>query len=570
MSWVFGYSGILSEQQKLSLSSLYSTPLIKIDEHQLFIAAGGNEFTCNFSAEKKWIILGVGIDTDSNSSGFLSKNDWEKRIDENSYRDPQGHYLLIIWDTDKINFYSDPVGLRTIYFYKDKTGVYFSSNLEWITSVMPKAEIDYKVFGSRWMTFNQLSNNSFIYGVEKLPPASVGEIKSGSIKIQSENWFPELTVSTPEQLFDLLRKFLLIDLPENLKMSFGLSGGLDSRFLLSFLLQIRKQNFNIHSFGYNDDVDLQVAKKISNELALKCFFLHPPEMDSGQFLKLAGEYIASTQLVGPFSSYMKLAVLNNRYFKDKFLIDGALAEFARRQFLNRLLFKGRNALLNNNYPEIVKHLLIPKPRIFKEEYEKMMLESAIKQMEDIYQTFPDPKEIGPENFVDLLVVKFRIPNYFGPEQARLDNILPGFTPFAQRSTISASLGIPAMQRKNSQLFYKAIHENYPALKHFPLVKNSTIYPYGLSSLTSYAYIRLKKALGKNKTGEMASSFFKTREKLIRETITREKIREYKPYNEESVMHIINEFYDRKNKNADDLDWLLTFEIFRKHLNINDS
>ena len=142
--------------------------------------------------------------------------------------------------------------------------------------------------------------------------------------------------------------------------------------------------------------------------------------------------------------------------------------------------------------------------------------------------------------------------------------------FAQRNIISVSLGIPVKQRKNSQLFYNAIKENYPALEDFPLVKNSTVYPYGLSSLTSHAYTRLKKTISKKKTGETLLNLLKIHEKPIKEIITRDKIREYKPYDEDSVIKIVNDFYSGKTENADDLNWLLSFEMFRKELNITES
>ena len=567
MSWIFGFSGSLSEQKKLSLSSIFPVPQVKIDEPKIFIAAGGPDYTFNFSQENRWLMIGVGISGSGENRKLMMKADWEGIIKEGTLRDPEGHYLILKWDYEKINIYSDPIGLRTIYFYRHKEGIYFSSSLAWITAVMGKVEIDFTEFGSRWMAFNQLSNNSFICNIERLPPASSALITHGTVKIESENWFPEIKPSEPENLFANIRGLLSVDLPENIKMTFGLSGGLDSRFLLSFLLQDRHQKYNIHSFGYNDDADLQIAKKISEELTLKCYFLHPREPGSGQFFTQAGEYTGIVQLAEPVSSYMKLAVLNNKYFDNKFLIDGALAEFARRQFLNRLLIKGKGALENKNHKEVLKHLLVPKPKIFKEEYEEMMLENAEEQLRLIFEAFPDPAEIGVENFVDFLVVKYRIPNYFGPEQSRLDNILPGFMPFAQRSTISASLGIPVKHRKNSQLFYNAIHNNYPALEGYPLVKNSTIYPYGLSSLSSYAYTRLKKSFRKNPQEESICQLFRVHEKTIREIITRDTVREYKPYNEEVVMSILNDFYSGRKNSSNDLNWLLTFELFRNKLSI---
>ncbi len=566
MSWIFGFLGSLSEQKKLSLSSLFPVPDLKIDEPRLFIAAGGPEYTINFSKENRWIMLGVGIGGSVDHRKLLLKDDWDSLVENGTFRNPEGHYLVIKWENEKIKFYSDPVGLRTIYFYKYKSGIYFSSNLDWITTVMDKVEIDFMEFGSRWIAFNQLSNNSFIDNIVKLPPYSSAELTHNTIKIETENWFPDIKHSEPEILFENIRGLLSVDIPDNIRMTFGLSGGLDSRFLLSFLLQDRNQKYNIHSFGYNDDADLQVAKKIGEELALKCYFLKPHESGNGLFFNKAGEYIAAAQLIEPVSSYLKLAVLNNKYFEDKFILDGALAEFARRQFLNRLLIKGKSALLNKNYSEVLKHLLVPKPKIFKEDFEEMMSENAVEQLRRIFELFPDPGEIGVENFVDLLVAKYRIPNYFGPEQARLDGILPGFMPFAQRSIISGSLGIPVKQRKNSQLFYNAIHNNYPALEDYQLVKNSIAYPYGLTSLASYAYTRVKKSVRKNPQEESICSLFRVHEKTIREIITRDAVRAYKPYDEESVMSIINGFYNGK-KNSADLNWLLTFEMFRKKLNI---
>ncbi len=570
MSWIFGFSGSLSEQKKLSLSSIYPVPIIKIDEPRLFIAAGGRDYTINFSEENHWIMLGVGITGSGKSRKLLLKEDWERLVKAETLREPEGHYVVVRWDNEKINFYSDPVGLRTVYFYKYKSGVYFSSNLDWITAVMDKADIDFMEFGTRWMAFNQLSHNSFIYDVEKLPPASAAVISHGNIKIETNEWFPDTDDSQPENLFDNIRGLLSVDLPERTKMTFGLSGGLDSRFLLSFLLRDRITKFNIHSFGYNDDPDLQVAKKISEELALKCYFLQPREPGSGLFFNKAGDYVSAAQLTEPVSSYMKLAVFNDKYFEDKFLVDGALAEFARRQFLNRLLIKGKSALLNKNYAEVLKHLLVPKPKIFKEEIQEMMQENAVEQLRKIFKLFPDPGEMGVENFVDFLVAKYRIPNYFGPEQSRLDGILPGFMPFAQRSVISSSLGIPVKLRKNSQLFYNAVHNNYPALEDHPLVKNSTIYPYGLSSLASYAYTRIKKTIKKNPQEESICALFRMHEKTIREIITRDAVREYKPYNEEAVMGIINDFYSGKKNSSSDLNWLLTFEMFRKKMSITGS
>ncbi len=86
MSWIFGFSGNIDEQKKLSLSSLYSEPLFKLDNPRLFVAAGGNEFTCLYSEKKNWVVLGTGMEPGQSSLKLLNKENWEKRIENNSFK----------------------------------------------------------------------------------------------------------------------------------------------------------------------------------------------------------------------------------------------------------------------------------------------------------------------------------------------------------------------------------------------------------------------------------------------------------------------------------------------------
>ena len=104
MSWIFGFSGNLSEQKKLSLSSLYPEPQLTIDEPRLFIAAGGNEFNCISSREGKWILVGTALGEADGHFRLLAKSDLEKRLLTDSPSQLGGHYLLIKWNNEKISF----------------------------------------------------------------------------------------------------------------------------------------------------------------------------------------------------------------------------------------------------------------------------------------------------------------------------------------------------------------------------------------------------------------------------------------------------------------------------------
>ncbi|MBK7378296.1 MAG: hypothetical protein IPJ03_04730 [Ignavibacteriales bacterium] len=566
MSWIFGYKGIVNDQELVPVVP-FDNVLFSFKSGNLFIAAGGNPDSCFYSTEEKWIACGFGIIELNDQKRMMTREDWSYYFTAKFKPEIEGHFIVLRWGVNELHFYNDTFGLRTIYFLESASRIFFATDLNKLTPFMKSVEMDFGVFGSRWLLFNQMSNESFIKAVKKLPPYSEASIKSTALNILRKNFNHNILVTTKENLYSSIRKYLNIKLPDQFCISLGLSGGLDSRMLLAFMLK-EKLNFKVHTFGYEDDQDAIVANRIGNSLNLDLKHIkYQPGYDD-DFIKRLNNYCAEIKLAEPASSYIKLRVFEDDYFQNKILIDGALAEFARRQFMNRLLIRGRKFLFNKDYISISKLLTVHRASIFNAEIQKEMNSGILEDIENIFSELPDVSKVGAENFVDLMVLKYRIPNYFGPEQSRLDNIMLSFMPFAQFKLILTSLGIPAKHRRNGNLFYKAIDEYYPPLKKIPLVKNGITYSYGSSTIKSFLITSVKKRFIKTSSYNYKVGLFDFIEAYVRDLFADKQAQQCSIYDQAAVKKIISDYYSGNKGRVDDLDWLYTFEMFRRKMNIS--
>lgn len=566
MSWVFGYIGNLDASTKKLIQKFINSPEIICDRDELFIAGGGDTSTYHFLPELNSLALGFGILDEHTNYKWMNKQDWEHVILNNSLKTVEGHYLLIKWSKSDVCFISDPVGLRTVYFYKTKNVTFFSTKIKLITELIEYVEINFTEFGAKWLLYNKFSFSHFIEGLEKLPPGSVAVISLKGIEYTPTGYIAEKMENNTDDLIHQIIKLLRIKLNNGYKISFGLSGGLDSRFLLSILL---KENieFELHTFGYDDDPDVIIAKKVAQELGLKINHIKSKYLFDEEFISEVMDYASGIELVEPVSTYIKLETLNNQYFKDKIILDGALAEIARRQLLNKLVYFGKNELKNKNAEGILKYFTASRPVFFKKPFYDKMYKGAIQDLNRIFLELPDFKDSSVENFADLLVFKYKVPNGIGLEQARLDQFVLSLMPFGQMKTFDICQSIPVSAKTNSKILYNYIDEYAPVLAKIPLVKAGLTYPYKSSTIKAQLLRRYKSFFGIEKNLDKVN-FYNSIKHIVLETLSEDKIKKYEPYDMDKVSEIVNGFYGGNPQYADSLDWLFSFEIFRNKLIIN--
>ncbi len=566
MSWIFGYFGNIDSATKANVRRLFSESDILVEKDQVFIAAGGTTLNYNYFPELKTIALGFGIIDKNGDYKWMSNQDWKNAILNNAIKALEGHYLLVQWNDNEVKFLSDRVGLRTVYFLKKQNITVFSTNLELLTKLTDSVRINYFEFGAKWLLYNKFSFSHFIEGVEKLPPGTFAVVSPYGVKYTNSEFAANTIEKTGDDLIHQLIKLFRIQLQGRYKISFGLSGGLDSRFLLAILL---KENieFELHTFGYDDDPDVIIAKKVAHQLGLKINHIKSTYLFDKKFISEVLDYAASLELVESISTYLKLETLNNHYFKDKIIVDGALAEIARRQLLNKLVYFGKRELKNKNAEGIMKFFKASRPMFFKEAVYNEMYNGAIADIKRIFNLLPDFKDSTIEDFADMLVFKYKVPNGIALEQTRLDQFVLSFMPFGQMKTFNICQNIPVTAKINSKILYNYIDEYAPALAKIPLVKAGLTYPYNSSTIKSQLIRRYKSFFGIEKNLDKVNLYNSIKDYVL-ETLSEDKIKTYEHYDLEKVSEIVNGFYRGNLQYSDSLDWLYSFEIFRNKLNIN--
>jgi hypothetical protein len=366
MGWIFGFIGEqVSTQLQNKLVSIHPQPLFQHQSSSLYLAAGGIPQTCLFertiqtdqSGESGWVVVGLGIQRNNLTCKFLDRVNWGTILNTNvpDLSTLDGHYIALRWNGNQIEFYSDQLGMRTIYFTSVEGGVAFSTRLDWLTKLRIDNQLDFNEFGSQWLTFNHLSYESFIKGIQRLGPGGVAHCTPGRIAIKNKP-FEIDQIDQRVSVDHVLAGFLNPVHDQELTLSLGLSGGLDSRVLFGLLLSGVRPTFTLHLFGNPSEPDVTIAQRMAREYGIEQIFfpesanVEEPNPDSMK------EFVSKTSLALPVSSYPKLRFYSRLHQMKKIMIDGGMGEIGRRQFLNRLYFSASRKKISDNPTTIGRYI----------------------------------------------------------------------------------------------------------------------------------------------------------------------------------------------------------------------
>ena len=572
MGWILGLAGNYSETELQKLKSIHPSPFHSFSSDKMYLATGGIPETClssisenNFSC---WIACGVGIKYENGQTFLMNKSDWNSELTNQNFSqyNLNGHFAAAIWNKNKLELFTDQLGIRNIYLTKLNDSIAFSTRLDWVSKLNKNISIDWEKFGARWFLLNPISNESFLKNVEIMNQGGKAVISLNPLSYQIKNqpWHPDLVPSLSEDkdFISILRDFTLCGLNNDKKISLALSGGLDSRILLALLISSKSENWSLHSFYFREHPDTKIAARISKELNVDHFFWEPSIPPIDKSVSLLTEYVGETMLATPASKYLNLRFYLPLYNQNKIVIDGGYGELARRRYL-RLYLKGKEALYNNDSEKVIYLLKYNRADIFSDEYARLMYSGMKKLMDEIFCSMPLVKDYGIENWVDLFEARTRLV-YSSVEQSRSDSKLVNYMPFTQPSFLKKVFKTPVSERNNNKIFYKIIKDFSPVLSKIPLVKGGTTYPFGLGSIPSSILIKLKNKLGFYYKDNLIIRFLETLSEYIQDTVNSGDVTSCEYYDYKKVKDLVEGFYRKKNLAlALEVDWWLTFETWRR-------
>ena len=469
MSWLFCISKVDGDRH-LTIPFPDDNPLFTFSDATLYLAGGGSSETalCENETETSpgWAVVGVGFARTNTETRLLTRADWRRLLIEESF-DPvllDGHFVAMRWRSGRLECFTDQLGIRTLYFGRCAYGVCISTRLDWIARSVKGAEIDYASLGGRWLLLNQFSFGSGISGTERLGPGGYAVFDHGTPVRSSlhKRWVPSFEPSTPERAIGTLERFVRCALTQRDKPSLGLSGGLDSRFLLALFSHLSKDGFSTHTFGDCCDPDLQIAHRIAMALGFPHLQFNEPLPPVPTCLSGLKSFLTQGALAEPASSYLKLRYYSRLRAIGNFMVDGGFGEIARRKFFNRLVRFGKRALLKRNLVRLVRLVNSPRADIFSPEVNSLLEDGALRELEQTLDELPEVGKIGLENLADLLAISARLPNYVCHEQGRIDSEVLNFMPFLQPSYLSEVFGLPVEVRSGGGLHKTFIRAFTPA------------------------------------------------------------------------------------------------------------
>ena len=188
-----------------------------------------------------------------------------------------GWYNVLIYDTMKKegHLFNDRLGYLPLYFYEDDSVLLFASKIDSIlaSGLLPYLKFDATTIAEHLFFNYPLSDHTNIYGINSLSNAL--EMSFDGMQITRKKYweiseFFDLPSLNKKKSFELIDQSIRRSLTKFLNTTSGnfnlsLTGGWDSRLVLSYLLPEYRDRVNLYSFGAESSLDIIIPELIAQK-----------------------------------------------------------------------------------------------------------------------------------------------------------------------------------------------------------------------------------------------------------------------------------------------------------------
>lgn len=514
----------------------------------------------NVAAKSGWMVSGIGIGPYPNMN-VLTSDAWADILSspEDNKEELNGHFAGFHYTPNRIHFFTDSVGMRSLYIVQTDNATLVSTRIDWLVPFSDRT-IDWQLFGPYWQSVNPFSGDCFVRGITRLRGIADLNVASSTMEITQKPWAPNQRSIHVEGLITELASSIF-DAKQNLAL--GLSGGLDSRVLLALF---SNQNPPISTFTFSgiDHPDERIVSKLIKQTGCTHQqMLYDPSVFS--FEKLT-EMSVRSSLINSVSDVLTHALYQQLGEQSLASIDGGIGEIGRRRYLKSLELRGAGLLANGNIDQLSPYFYAPKADFFSDEISQLMNDGCTQDLSNELATMPKINTLGLANWLDLFSIRTRISNIAGLTQEMVDDTHFHVMPFVQSDFLTGILSLPESERNNARLFRALIKKHQPMLTNIPLVKGDEQYPYWMKDVMATLWNKLQAKLGKKYSNSLVTGVLLEYESDIKDLFSSKAIQESGVFNTEKVSHILSSFYELNDYTfTSSLNWMLTFELYRKSL-----
>ncbi len=573
MSWILGSIGTFDDAEKARISSIHERPITVVQSRNVYLAAGGISATClhgQFNPTQSttwdgWIVVGLGIRWQKEGCSFYSASAWSALLAavEPEFLHLDGHFVALRYNDRELQMFTDQLGLRGMYVSKTPGGFVLSTRLDWVARLSNNSEIDLEAIGPQWLAFNQISCSSPVRHVIRVGPGGKARCTPASFEFRDALWSPQAESREPIDFECALRPFLApVEVPQE-AISFGLSGGLDSRVMLAMFYSMGKPSVKLHVVGDPLNPDVILSRAIGQKLNLEHHHEQYVLPNPDTLLAQMKEYLAQIYVTNPASAVMDTNALYRVCQKTTLLLDASFGELARRQSMNRLLMMGSKALRQHSAEQMSDYMTVHRAEIFNRDAMATMNKGFVEQIQWYLDATSPHAPVTDEDFVDLMTVRTRFPNYSGVEQARTDSFVAAYMPFLQPSVLRSAFRLPLHLKRKGRLFRRLITRYCPQLTSLPLAKGGTIYPFGFSTVPAHLWTAVKKKLGNTYEDKRIREMLGKLKEYSLDLVHSQELQSCPAYDVQKVRSLVERYYSGEHRLEHEVDWWLSFEFWRQ-------
>ncbi len=194
----------------------------------------------------------------------------------------KGIFVLMICDANTVQFFTDHLGIRKLFYSSQGKIHYFSNNFWELSGLLNIKTINTTGIALHALTNHFINGKTIVKEINFSKPATLIEIDStGEIKIGNHWTLAQLLELPMNKLsIDDFSHFFLKNIENYLKpppkrnATLTLTGGLDSRLILASMLKLGIKP-NTFAYGNSSSRDVLIAKSVANRYALP-FYNSPP------------------------------------------------------------------------------------------------------------------------------------------------------------------------------------------------------------------------------------------------------------------------------------------------------
>lgn len=403
------------------------------------------------------VSAGIGLADAGDSLSVMNNAQWETVL-KGDGKPNYGHFVICRICARYIELINDNAGVRTFYYYVDRERVVFSTLIREITDRISTLEPNWNNTGS--LLFNQFipDGGTEIENIARLRPGERLKIDIDTLKVNAypmgsikrNNWSRDAFIKETQKLTTITNKDPVL----------LLSGGWDSRVILSFLLN-KYRKIRCISIGKKGHFDREIAEAICRRMKIDFRYIDTETECTLDAIYDLLSYNGLIPIMHRAGSYM---LLNSKIDKNEIALDGVFGEFYKHDY--RMTSQILLYLGSENYMKYRKQF----PPIFNRVISSKMKNGRGDALGALREEYKHDDTYN--SFQRFIIAKYLYPSCHFRDQARIDKYYSSFTLYSQYPLITKAMNPPQYYSD------KDIMHNCSPLTQFPLAQHGHKFRFG--------------------------------------------------------------------------------------------